>query len=1161
MNLKTIFKKPVDRPIDGVIKADDQTSLQIEVEEYVLTNEIEKQLEHFLSEYNNYNNANGVWISGFFGSGKSHMLKIMSLLLEDKKINGSSVMDIILSKCGDNEILRGDLKKAISIPSKSILFNIDQKAAVISKTQTDALLAVFVKVFDETCGYFGQQPYIAQFERELDHDGLFDKFKASFEELATDNWDFGRMRPMRVSSFIDQAYNKITGQNVVNILDKYRSDYKLSIEDFAIQVSDYIDRQDKNFRLNFFVDEVGQYIADNIKLMTNLQTIAESLATKCKGRAWVIVTAQEDMDTIVGDMNKKQFNDFTKIMARFNIRMKLTSADVAEVIQKRLLMKNDTGERYLSDIYDIQVNNMKTLFDFADGSQTYRNFRDIEHFTYSYPFIPYQFTLFQVAIQNLSQHNVFEGRHRSIGERSMLAVFQGVVLHIGTNDIGSLATFDLMFEGIRSALKANSQRAILNAEKNLHNKFAVSLLKALFLVKYVKEFKATIRNLRILMQKDFDLDSTKLKNNVEEALNLLEQETYIQRNGELYEYLTNEEKDVEQEIKNTDVEISDVSDELGKILYDQVLGNKKIRFKENGQDYSFSKKLDDRLQGREHELSINIISPFNENIGKENTLKTQNMLRDELLIIMPPDDRITRDILMYKRTEKYIKLNISLTQQDAIRKILSDKSFQNRERLNELRQDITSIMRKAKIIVGGTEIQQGGEDPQGRIVRGFYELIQRTYPNLKMLRGITYTEGDIKNILENSQESLFGDDDSQITEPEQEMMSFILGNNRSGVRTTMKTLIERFELKPYGWYYAVILCILAKLFVRGKIVVKTDGNIIDDKDIESSLRNTHYQGNLIIDPQIEIPVTQVKKFKEFYEDFFDAPINDSDVKTIGKSTNDAFKEMIHQLEIISSRSSIYPFNGELINTLEALRTKTGKPNTWYLSDLLKQEDELMDMKENIIDPVKRFMNSPFKEIYDTALNFIREQEHNFSYIKDDDIDKIQQVLNDPVCYKGNNIQQLKTMVDSLRLKAREKVETAISDAVKTIKGLKTKFQEMEQFSNLTEEHQKGLLGSFDNIERTIARQSLIPMIRESVRVFEENDYMKLLSRMDELVKPITQPDGNPPTETPIKYVSRNSINITFNKPWIADETDVDQYLSSMREAFLKKINEGNRIKL
>ena len=526
--LRPIFLKRIDRPIEGVIKADDEASLRLEIEEYVLTNEVERRLESFLDAYNNYEGANGVWVSGFFGSGKSHLLKMLALLLENRQIDGTSSLDLFLPKCGDNEILRGDLKRAIGIPSKSILFNIDQKADVISKTQIDALLAVFVKVFDETCGYYGKQGHIAQFERDLDSRGLYNEFKLAYEASAGRPWHSGREQALLESKNIAKAYAQVTGDDetsVIGILDKYRSQYKVSIEDFADQIHAYIERQAPDFRLNFFVDEVGQYIADNVKLMTNLQTIAESLATKCRGRAWIIVTAQEDMGIVVGEMGKQQGNDFSRVQARFANRMKLTSADVAEVIQKRLLMKNEDGVGLLSNIYHVQSNNFKTLFDFADGSVSYRNFQDRDHFIHSYPFIPYQFALFQSVIQNLSLHNAFEGKHSSVGERSMLGVFQQVAIQIEDHEIGQLATFDLMFEGIRSALKSQIQKAIILAENHLDNPFAIRLLKTLFLVKYVKEFKPTLRNLCILMLDGFSQDLPALRNRVEEALNLLEQQT------------------------------------------------------------------------------------------------------------------------------------------------------------------------------------------------------------------------------------------------------------------------------------------------------------------------------------------------------------------------------------------------------------------------------------------------------------------------------------------------------------------------------------------------------------------------------------------------------------------------------------------------------------
>ena len=898
---------------------------------------------------------------------------MLALLLENREIDGVPAIDLFLPKCVDNEILRGDLKRAVAIPSKSILFNIDQKADVISKTQIDALLAVFVKVFDETCGYYGKQGHIAQFERDLDSRGLYEEFKTAYQVISGKDWYKGREQALLESQSIAKAYAKVAGDPetaALGILDKYRSQYRVSIEDFADQVKAYVDRQSPDFRLNFFVDEVGQYIAENVKLMTNLQTIAESLATKCRGRAWVIVTAQEDMNTVVGEMGHQQSNDFTKIQARFANRMKLTSADVAEVIQKRLLLKNDEGVQLLSDVYHSQANNFKTLFDFADGSQSYRNFQDRDHFIHSYPFIPYQFALFQAAIANLSQHNAFEGKHSSVGERSMLGVFQQVAIQIGSHEIGQLATFDQMFEGIRTALKTNIQRAILQSEKHLDSPFAIRLLKTLFLVKYVKEFKPTLRNLCVLMLDGFNQDLPQLRKTVEEALNLLEQQTYIQRNGEFYDYLTDEEKDVEQEIKNTEVESTEVAAELEKIVFDHVIKNKKIRYdagnNNGGQDYPFSRKLDDRLHGREYELTIHIISPFHEFADNQSSLVMHSFGRDELLVVIPQDERLVRDILMYKRTEKYIRQNISITQQEAIKRILTDKGFQNRERYAELQQRIQSLLGKAKLYVAGGDIEIGGEDPQTRITRGFHELIMRAYPNLRMLRGITYTENDVAKCLKYSEDGLFGNDTTSLAESEQELLAFIQTNNRGGVRTTLKSLLEKFERKPYGWYYSAILCTLANLCARGKVAVKTDSNILEEDELERALRNTHGHGNIVLEPQIDFTASQVRNLKEFYEDFFDSLPRTNEAKALGKETGIALQEMMHQLTPLAAQSSQYPFLNALTPALEKLKELSGKPYTWYLTELLRQEDELLDLKEKVIDPHPQIHERTAERLYSTA---------------------------------------------------------------------------------------------------------------------------------------------------------------------------------------------------
>ena len=1181
MLLKDIFEKKVDRTIEGVIKADDEASLLLEVEEYVLTQEVEKRLESFLDAYKNYDGANGVWVSGFFGSGKSHLLKILALLLENRTIDDTPVLDIFLPKCRDNKFLFADLKAAIAIPSKSILFNIDQKAEVISKTQVDALLAVFVKVFDEMCGYYGKQGYIAQFERDLDNRELYTPFKDAYQKIAGQSWQKGREVTLLEGPNIAKAYAKATGEDnnaAMGIIDKYRSDYKLSIEDFATQINTYIEQQEPNFRLNFFVDEVGQYIAGNTKLMTNLQTVAESLATKCRGRAWVIVTAQEDMNAVVGEVGTKQANDFSKIQTRFSNRMKLTSADVAEVIQKRLLLKNEQGVTTLAEVYHEQTNNFKTLFDFADGSQTYQNFKDRDHFIHSYPFIPYQFTLFQAAIQNLSSHNAFEGKHSSVGERSMLGVFQQVAVHIADHGIRELATFDLMFEGIRTALKAQIQSAVQVAERNLGDAFAVRVLKALFLVKYVKSFKASVRNISILMLDNFDRNVSDLHSNVEAALDLLEQQTYIQRNGEFYEFLTDEEKDVEEEIKNTDVENAEVNKELERLIFDHVIRTRKIRYDENKQDYPFSRLLDGALCGKAHELAINIITPLNEQIDNETTISMQSMGKDELVVIMPADDRFVRDLLLFKKTDKYVRLNVSQTQQEGIKRILTEKSFQNREREKELQARAKELLGQAKCIINLKSLEINSSDPLTKINRGFFDLLCRTYPNLKMLGGMTYTENDIAPCLTPQGATLFGDDEKMMSEAEQEMRSFIEANGRNGLRTTVKGVVEQFEKKPYGWYFAAILCVLAKLCAREKIEARSDSNILEDKELEKALRNTGSHNNVILDPQIDFTASQVRSLKEFYEDFFDTPPKANEARPLGKETIAALQAKLQEIEPLTSQVTHYPFLTVLAEPITRLQDLTKQEYKFFLTDLKAIEDDLLDLKEDILDPVLKFMSGAPKDIYDMSRQFLSEQNANFTDLTGDEDQQIKDILADPQCFKGNRMQKIKGLVESLKEQVANLLEQEKQQALIILHGLQNELTGMSGFASLDDPQQHELLATFTTFEQKLDSQKIIAVIQQSIAHFKENDFLHLLSKKDRWLaekedknKPSDfdkpkdakgkKPSKSETNEKKPEYISKSRIAVSFNKSILENETDVDAYVTAIKEAYLAAVKQGKRVQV
>src|SRR5699024_9555497 len=184
MLIKDMFRKKIDREIQGVIIVGqgEDTNVSQELEEYVVTRELQKHFADFFSAYKKgivgQTPKMGVWISGFFGSGKSHFLKILSYLLENRQVGEKHARDYFIEddKIVDPMVL-ADMKLAAETPTDAILFNIDSKSDTNGKQDKDAIVKVFLKVFNEMQGFCGSMPYLADLERRLTEAGRFEEFK------------------------------------------------------------------------------------------------------------------------------------------------------------------------------------------------------------------------------------------------------------------------------------------------------------------------------------------------------------------------------------------------------------------------------------------------------------------------------------------------------------------------------------------------------------------------------------------------------------------------------------------------------------------------------------------------------------------------------------------------------------------------------------------------------------------------------------------------------------------------------------------------------------------------------------------------------------------------------------------------------------------------
>ena len=685
------------------------------------------------------------------------------------------------------------------------------------------------------------------------------------------------------------------------------------------------------------------------------------------------------------------------------------------------------------------------------------------------------------------------------------------------------------------------------------------------------------------MLERFDSDIPSLRKRVEAALNLLERQTFIQRSADLYEYLTDEEKDIEKEIKDTEVETADVMAELDKLVFDNVIKHRKIRH-DNGQDYTYSRKMDDRLAGREHELAIHVITPFMDGSESETVQRMQSMGRDELRVVLPQDERLIRDLLMHRRTEKYIKQNISVAQQDAKKRILESKSSQNRERLVDLEDRVKQLLGKARLIINASDLDISSEDGQTRVMKGFHQLIEASYPNLRMLRGIAFNEGDVGNYLKQSQQSLLGNDATSMGEAEQELLAHIQSNARGGVRTTIKSLLERFARKPYGWYYAAILCNLALLCARGKLEVRSDGNVLEADALERALLNTSIHGNVVLEPQVEFTASQVRELKDFHADFFNGPAKATEAKALARETIEALKTLQLELAELHGQAGQFPFLHALGGVLTTLKETAGNNPGWFLTELTRVADTLLDLKEQVIDPIRKFMAGPQKAIYEQASHFVQAQEDNLSYVAGDEVAQIRSVLIDPAIFKSNRLQQIKVQLDTLQQKIDQQRLQQVGESTAAVDAMELRLLGMNEFIALSAPRQLQLTEHFAKAKHAIASHKNIAMIRDLRRRFETETYPGLLSQLQLWSRPVqAAPAGaaaseneddaaNPPHPNgPLRtskdaliqprLISVRDIPVIFDKAWLANEAELDRYLANLRAAWLKEILDGKHVQV
>lgn len=1156
--IQGLFAKPVDRPIDGVIKADDERHLQVELDEYVVTREVSKGLGAFTDAYLHNPTANGVWISGFFGSGKSHLLKMLSLMLDSEKRVGAQdnrPVEILLPKVED-EIIRADLKKATAIPARSLLFNIDQKFDGIGGTHEAPILEVFMKVLNELQGYYGNQGYVAQFEHDLNKRGQFEAFKQTYQQVNGRSWENDRdaLATVTKRSFAKAYAEQFGGSedDAIKVINDAKDSYRLSIEGFAGRVKEYLASQPPGFRLNFFVDEAGQFIGQERSRLLNLQTVVESLATATDGRATVFITSQADLEGILGQVKFEQADDLSKIQGRFKTKLTLASADVQEVIQRRLLAKTPDEPEQLISIYEQEKENFTTLYRFGDGSIQLKGWSDCQSFCGLYPFHPYQLSLFQQAIQSLASHSIFEGRNMAVGERSMLSVFQEVAKAIKELPVGRLASFDQLYDGIRDVIRADKQQTMVTAQNQV-GELELRILKALFLLKWVPQFKSTARNIAILLINQPNFDIRAHEQAVKDALINLESQSYLQRSGEVYEFLTDKEKDVEQEIKRVEVSDSVVVKTLHGVVFDDVLRSNKIRFEDNGNDYPFAQKIDDGLiKGRDTDVVVNLVTPEHPNYGSEGILHSRNMGGTELMAILPAKDRLLDQIRSHLKTDLYIRQN-SGSEDESLNAILAVRAKQNSARRQEITRQAEELLRTAPLVVNGQTLSVGEGDPKTRFSKAYQELIRSAFPKLKMIRG-NFSEATVAQVVR-EQDDLLEGSAIQLSEAEQEVLVDVERQQKLGERLSADDLVRKFEARPYGWSNWATLTFIARLYRLGKLELR-EKELLSSVEVIEALTNSRRLGGVSVRKQEQFDTSTVNALKRFHQELFNVQSLGTDARSTCEAFRMAMREEAQDLREIAAQAANYPFLAAMKPWAEQAEAMAKKDDGYLLNQLDSFKGSWLDAEEDLLTPLKQFLNGNQKAVYDQVRAFETRYGDEFADLPAEQVTPLRMLLESDKPYAGGLIPQAKSAIAELQKQLGERLAAAKAKALEEISEQEARLKATADFQNLDTSQQDQVLAATAAAKTDVEAASQPGRALLRVSRYRAEEVPKQLERMAALVAP---PDK--PMPELIRVVPASALKVNCPLSQITNSQELQQWLDALRASAQAELDQGHRISL
>lgn len=847
MKIRDVFRNPIDRRIEEVIKVDlgDDETVAYELGEYHVTNHIRNELTKLFDSYqesiNKPNESTNIWISGFFGSGKSSFAKVLGYLLSNPIVLGQPAADRFFERFHDDRLRALLAKIQEQAPTLSVFVDLSS-AKNVAREGESVVLPLYRAVLERF--NYSRDFTLADLEFDLESDGDLEDFEEAFAKVSGERGTWQERRNIAMArSEASHALHLLRPDTYTSPDSWARSvkDPVINADFFAERVVEMAGRRDPQAkRLLFVVDEVGQYVARTVDRMFDLMGLAHAVQKK-RGRLWLAVTSQEKLEDVVDSLEGKKV-ELARVRDRFpsELEVDLIPSDIEEVVSRRVLDKNAEGAATVRVSY--RAHRHKFLSNVALDSPTRQREFSEEEFVRLYPLLPYQIQLF---IDAVSAHRARGGVSPMLGgsNRTIIKLAQQFVVNqktrLGERDVGALATADMAYELLESIIPTSWQAEVDSvAARHGTADLATRVVKGIALLTDVPALKLTPVNVAAVLHPSVEAES--LKDQTAETLQMLVTQEVLRQTEDGYKLQSPEEKDWEKERRGIDMRpaaFNRIKREAAKQLLEGLAVESERTFRVgvavNG----------DRVAEGDLEVAID-----ESESGRRDQVRSRSREKPSVLFwAFEPSGNTSDAAIELHRSSEMLKRREGAARSATDVELLGEERMRLARHERAVRERLASDLLAGSFFFDGVDEEPRNGDPRNALREALTPKVSKIYPRLKEFAAPAKTADALTLLRADSLDGVppyLTEDgigvvrsvpEGAVLALDREPLSVVLETIREragyGVEASGKYLGERFAAPPFGAPVDVVRVLVAALMRAGAVEAIYQGaRIANPKD-------------------------------------------------------------------------------------------------------------------------------------------------------------------------------------------------------------------------------------------------------------------------------------------------------------------------------------------